>query len=312
MVLLLRAVTVVEDFSTNPLARDWRVFGDASLFHWNATNQNLEVTWDSSHTNSYYYLPLKTILDKDDDFSLSFDLEFLGYASGTTSNKPYAAEAAIGLLNLDNATQTNFSRGSGVSAAYGPENLVEFDFFPSFSTFLPTIAQVIVSTNNTWLYNHDNLLDMPPGDLFHIEMDYAAATRTLTTVTTLNGSQYGATQTIQVPTNGFDFRVAAFSVSSYSDQNSASSIHAHGVIDNIVVTTPPPPVQNLIGKLANTVWQVTFLGRSNWLYTLERTVDFSAWTNVSATVSGNATNLVLQDTNPPTDQAFYRVRAERP
>ena len=44
-----RAVTLVEDFSTDPLARGWQVFGDASLFAWNSTHGNLEVTWDSSH-----------------------------------------------------------------------------------------------------------------------------------------------------------------------------------------------------------------------------------------------------------------------
>jgi hypothetical protein len=37
----------------------WRQFGDGSLFQWNATNQHLEVTWDSSRTNSLFYRPSK-------------------------------------------------------------------------------------------------------------------------------------------------------------------------------------------------------------------------------------------------------------
>src|SRR5260221_6239186 len=62
-------VTISEDFATNPLLRDWSVFGDTNLFRWNATNQNLEVTWDSSRSNSYFHLPLGNILARADDFS---------------------------------------------------------------------------------------------------------------------------------------------------------------------------------------------------------------------------------------------------
>ena len=53
-----RAVTVVEDFSTDPQAKGWQVFGDTNLFAWNSTNRNLEVTWDSTQPNSYFYYPL--------------------------------------------------------------------------------------------------------------------------------------------------------------------------------------------------------------------------------------------------------------
>ena len=83
-------------------------------------------------------------------------------------------------------------------------------------------------------------------------------------------------------------------------------------MDNFVVTLPPPPVQNLTGAFSNGVWQVQFSSQSNWLYTLERTADFQSWTNVSPATPGNATNLFLQDTNQPADQAFYRVSAQRP
>src|SRR4051812_43479302 len=70
----VNAASVSEDFSADPNTRGWRSFGDASLFHWNATNQNLGVTWDSSGTNSYFWLPLHTIISKSDEFSLTFDL----------------------------------------------------------------------------------------------------------------------------------------------------------------------------------------------------------------------------------------------
>jgi len=306
------AATVTEDFSANPLGREWRVFGDTNLFHWSAANQNLEVTWDSSRTNSYFYLPLKTILCSSDDFGLSFDLRFNDYACGTTPGKPYVAEAAIGFFNLDNASQTNFSRGAGINTTYGPKNLLEFEFFPAFDVFLPTIAQVMVATNNnSWLYNHDNLLEMTPGELFHVAMSYNVSNRTLTTVTTHNGVQYGATQTIAVPTN-FDFRVPTLSVSSYSDQHSTGSILAHGTVDNIVVTLPPPPVQGLWGHFQNGQWHAEFISRARWTYTLERPTNLVTWAALTVSTAGGDGTLVLQDNNPPTAGASYRVRAQRP
>jgi len=305
------AATFTEDFSSDPRQNGWQIFGDTNLFQWDSTNGNLDVTWDSSQTNSYFYHALGTILARDDSFHLSFDLTFQDYASGTTPGKPYDFEAAIGFLNLANATQTNFSRGAGVNAIYGPDNLVEFDFFPAFSNYQPTISQVVVSTNNAWRYNNSNQRDMTPGQSFHVDMDYNGMTRTLATIVTNNGVQYGTTQTILVPTN-FDFRVAAVSVNSYSDQNATGSILAHGTVDNFAITIPPPPMQNLTGSFTNGVWQAQFLSRSNWLYTLQRSADFQSWTNVSSATPGNATNLFVQDTSPPADKAFYRINAQRP
>lgn len=305
------AATIQENFSSDPQPDGWKIFGNTNLFQWNSTNQNLAVTWDSSQTNSYFYHALGTILARDDSFHLGFDLTFQDYTNGTTSGKPYDFEAAIGFLNLTNATQTNFSRGAGINATYGPDNLVEFDFFPAFSMYQPTISQVIVSTNNAWLYNNSNLLGLTPGQWFHVELDYNGATRTLTTVVTNNGVQYGMTQTILVPTN-FDFRVTAISVSSYSDQNATGSILAHGTVDNLIVTVPPPPVQNLTGNFTNGIWQTQFLSRSNWLYTLQRSTDFQSWTNVSSMTPGNASNLFLPDASPPVDKAFYRINAQKP
>jgi len=305
------AATFTEDFSSDPRQNGWQIFGDTNLFQWDSTSGNLEVTWDSSQTNSYFYHALGTILARDDSFHLSFDLTFQDYASGTTPGKPYDFEAAIGFLNLANATQTNFSRGAGVNAIYGPDNLVEFDFFPAFSNYQPTISQVVVSTNNAWRYNNSNQRDMTPGQSFHVDMDYNGMTRTLATIVTNNGVQYGTTQTILVPTN-FDFRVAAVSVNSYSDQNATGSILAHGTVDNFAITIPPPPMQNLTGSFTNGVWQAQFLSRSNWLYTLQRSADFQSWTNVSSATPGNATNLFVQDTSPPADKAFYRINAQRP
>jgi hypothetical protein len=306
-----RAITLTEDFASDPVAKGWQIFGDPSLFHWDSTNENLRVTWDSSKTNSYFHLRLGTVLSRDDDFELSFDLTFDDYASGVASNKPFAAAAAIGFLDLDQATLANFSRGAGVNATYGPRNLFEFDFFPPFASFLPTIAQTLVSTNNAWLYNHDNLAEMTPGTTFHVAMKYDGATRTLLTTVTNNSGQYGDTQTIIVPTN-FHFRVGTFSISSYSDLRDIGSILAHGTVDNITITTPPPPVENFTGAFNGGVWQAQFTSRSNWVYSLERTANFDLWASATGSMNGNGGVLILQDTNPPMGMACYRVRANRP
>jgi hypothetical protein len=308
----LHAITFTETFATNPADSGWHIFGNTNLFSWNGTDQNLQVTWDSSKTNSYFHRPLGTILTRSDDFHLSFDLTFTDYASGLTTNKPFSFPVAIGFLNLDQATHTNFSRGTGVSATYGPKNLVEFNFFPAFDIFQPTIAQIFVATNNSsWLYNHDNLLDMTPGQMFCVTMNYTAATSTLTTTVTNNGAQYGATQIITVPAS-FDFRCAAFSISSYSDIRDNASLLAHGTVDNLTLVTPPPPVQNFTGGFSGTNWQSHFISRSNWLYALERSTNCASWSAASAVTAGNGAILTVLDTNPPPTGASYRIRAQRP
>jgi len=40
-------------------------------------------------------------------------------------------------------------------------------------------------------------------------------------------------------------------------------------------------------------------------------VDLRSWTNATPATPGSATLLILQDTNPPSGRAFYRVRANR-
>ena len=309
------ATTFTENFSANPAATGWQIFGDTNLFAWDSTNQNLRVSWDSSKTNSYFHRSLGNVLTPSDDFSLSFDLTFDDYASGVNPAKPGTFEAAIGFFNLDQATKTNFFRGAGTSSL-GPLNIVEFDFFPAFDTFLPTIAQTIVGTNHSspnWLYNHDKLLEMTPGEAFSVTMNYSSVTRTLTTTVTTNGTAYGDPQTKFVPGN-VDFRVTTLSISSYSDAIQpppAGSILAHGTVDNFILITPPPPVENLMGGFVGVNWNVQFTSRTNWLYTLERSPDFASWTNAAVTILGNGATLTLSDTNPPAAKSFYRVRANR-
>src|SRR5439155_16884268 len=76
------ATTITENFTNNPWQNGWQVFGNTNLFQWNSVNQTLAVTWDSSQTNSYFYHPLGTILARDDDFSVAFDLRLNDFVAG--------------------------------------------------------------------------------------------------------------------------------------------------------------------------------------------------------------------------------------
>ena len=113
------AMLVHEKFATDPALDGWRVFGDASLFQWDSTNQVLNVTWDSSQTNSYFYHPLGATFTKADSFCLLFDLNL------TDVDAVGYFQLALGLCNFAEATSTNFSRANGISP-----NLCEFDYFP--------------------------------------------------------------------------------------------------------------------------------------------------------------------------------------
>jgi hypothetical protein len=300
------AAVIQEDFSTDPLQRGWQIFGDTNLFQWDSTSQNLATTWDSSQQNSYFYRPLGTILAIDDDFSVAFDLQLAdAQASGFF-------ELAVGLLHFSDATNSNFSRGAAVAP-----NLFEFDYFPdggSGPSIDATLADMTVAAGNTRdFYFAYDVLSLGLGVTYHIVIAHTAGQPTISGSVSTGGQLYtGLPQIFPGPIT--DFRLDMISITSYTATNNpfGDSILAHGTVDNLVVTLPPPPVQNLTGAFSNDVWVARFLSRSNWLYTLERTASFQSWTNVSPAFPGNGTNVFLTDANPPVSRAFYRVRANRP
>ncbi len=304
------AGTLQEDFSTDPAAHGWKMFGETNLFHWNAMNQCLEATWDSSRPNGYLLHPLATILARDDDFSIAFDLRLNDIGVGLNATKTNAMEIGIGFCNLDNSTQPGFRRGTGVDSP----NLVEFDYFwPAY--YGATIWPQFTTTNSGFNWNDENdytLLALTPGKVYHVLMSYTGSNATMTTTMTEDGTPFGPIHSVALSPYFTDFRVGTVAVSSYSDDgDDYDSVLGHGVLDNILVTTPPPPVTDLTGGFSNGAWQARFTSRSNWLYTLERSVDFQVWTSASVVADGNAGELQLQDTNAISAKAFYRVVAQR-
>src|ERR1035438_3464537 len=120
-----RAATLSEDFSTDPFQKGWTVFGNTNLYHWDATNHQLAVTWDSTQPNSYFYHPLSGHLTRYDDFTFDFDLRLDDIASGVEPGKTGPMQLGIGFQNYAAATNANFLRGYLLVS-----DIAEFCYYP--------------------------------------------------------------------------------------------------------------------------------------------------------------------------------------
>lgn len=293
------AATFTEDFSTDPSQHGWHAFGTAGLFHWDSTNHNLAVTWDSSQTNSYFYHSLGTILTTNDDFSLEFDLQL---SRADTMN--YGSELAVGFLRFADATGGDFPRTSGSSP-----NVAEFDYFPP-SLIAPSIDATLIDRSNNFYFAYA-AAPLNTGQTYRIRLTHAPGESTINGQVLTNGQTYTSLTNVFGATAA-DFRLDIVAVASYQDDGFGDTLLALGTVDNFVLTLPPPPVQDFGGTLSNGIWRGQFLSQNGWLYTLERTLDLQTWTAASTTTAGNGGIVVLQDANAATGLAFYRVRAERP
>lgn len=318
------AATIVEDFSTNPLEKGWRVFGNTSQFYWNSTNHTLEVTWDSTQSNSYFYQPVNGYLTRHDDFGFEFDLTLKDIASGVEAGKTGPLQIGIGFLNLAGATGSEFKRG-----IYGSSpNVAGFDYYPwgyydYFGTIYDAPAATVPSFISEEGYNYAPGLvapyncELPTNQPVHVSLYYTGDNQTAILTVTTNGVPLSQMPPLVLEAgnnfeSGVDFRVDAFSISSYSSAGDEfNSVLGHGALSNIRVVLPPPTGE-LGLAFTNGAWQVSFANRTNWVYTLERGTEPGTWTAASAPVEGTGTAMTLTDTNTPASRAFYRVRATRP
>lgn len=298
------ALTLTENFSANPLTNGWQVFGDTNLFQWDATNQTLNVTWNSSQTNSYFCHPLGTTLTKADGFAVDFDIQLNDI---TWTGYPVLA---VGLFNFAEATNTGFSR----PAANTPD-LFEFDYYPDSGdryadpNVAATLTDMTVSdTNMTDFYFIYDNLPLTPGATYHVTLTHTAGADAIAATILTNGQVY-TTMPNAFAAPVVDFHLDTVSVNSYEDDY--DPLLAHGAVDNFVVTLPPP-VRNLTGVFSNGLWQVQFGTYTNWSYTLERSTNLVSWSDASAATGGSGSALTLSDTGAPPDRAFYRVRAVQP
>jgi hypothetical protein len=295
-----------EDFAADPAARGWKTAGEAGLFQWNAASQNLEVTWDSARSNSFFCRPLGAQLNRGCDFTFAFDLRL----SDVTPGEPWTFfELAVGLVNLAQATGADFLRGTGTSSP----NLVEFDYFPD-TGYGATICPTIISSNVQFATGF-NIVELTPDDTFRVTMRYDSDAAVLTTDITKNGQPFTAIQKVTLAPEFTDFVVDHVAVCSYSGAGQDGSILAHGLVDNLFLMVGKTGTleMGLRGRIVDGHWQAEFDALPGWSYALYRTADLQSW-HLAATAASNARQrLVLADPEPPTAQAqFYRLFASWP
>jgi hypothetical protein len=293
------AFTINEKFTSDPAADGWQIFGDTNLFKWDSTNQNLDVTWDSSQTNSYFYHPLGATFTKADSFCVQFDLNL------TDADANGYFELAIGLCNLAEATSTNFSRANVTSP-----NLFEFDYFPDgTNSYGPSIDGTLIDANDNFYFAFDDSQPLAGGVTYRVVLIHRAGESSISGTVYTNGQVF--TSLPKIDNYGpDDFSLDTLTISSYTttDDFYGDSLLVHGTVDNLAFASPLPV--DKVGTIA--AGQIQFTSDTNWLYTLEQTADFQTWTPAAPAIFGNGTNLVLQATNLPADKSFYRVRAELP
>jgi hypothetical protein len=308
------ALTLAENFTTDPAGRGWQAFGDTNLFQWSAANQNLAVTWDSTKPNSYFHHPLGMTMTSASNFMFSVDFTLQDIAIGTTPGKPQALQVAIGLQHHATATNGGFIIGTGFQAP----NLVELNYFPDSGFGAAVTTPMISSANNFAAGGFTVPLELVPGVRYHAVLVYTAANQTLTTTLTSNGVPIGPIQASKLTATFGDFAVDTLAIASYSDEGQdtneyegvvyAGSLRAHGTVEKIAFASPLP-----IGQItAPAPGGVQFASVAGWNYVLERSVNLRTWTPVTAPTPGGAGPVTLTDTNPPAGNACYRVRAELP
>ena len=102
--------------------------GDAWLLGVNGENQ---------------FRSLGQALTEKDSFAFTFQMTLDEVKAGHLDGQPYTFEVSIGLLNLENAKEEGFIRGTGTDSP----NLVEWDYFPD-TGFGATVSPALASSKS--------------------------------------------------------------------------------------------------------------------------------------------------------------------
>ena len=298
------ATTIEEDFSSTPLERGWQISGNHSFIQWNQKAQCMDIMWNSSQTNSFFFYPLKVILTKQENFGFEFDLQVYEAIAGTSPQKPFTFELAIGLVNMTNILSPTFYRGTAASSP----NLVEFDYFPD-SGYGATVSPIIVSDNNRFFPSFAFPFELSPENIYHIKLEYQAETKTLSTTVLENNRPTQSIPPIKLPPESSDFFVDAFSISSYSDHGAGGSIQARGTVDNILIRLPdsPPKIQ---GYKSGSQFKLAFTARAGVMNSIEQSTDLKTWKTIFEIIPDTPRNITAETPCEMSGCAFYRLRYE--
>lgn len=311
------ARVIVQQFNTSPFAGGWCASGQTNLFAWDPFQENLQVTWDSRLQNSYFYFPVGYELNKHDSFAVEFDLRLDEIIPGIDPAKNLAPfQLALGFVRIADATAPWFVRGTGTDSP----NIVLFEFYPDPGgswIYGPSLIITIYNTNSTQYSGGGFYPDaLQTNTQYRIRLHYDGQQQMLNADIHRNGELWIQMPPATLRTNFTDFRIDAFAICNFSDAGQwpgwEGSIYARGLVDNVVLTLPPPPVEKIDGRFTDSGWQVTFQSRTNWLYALERSSDLSSWATVLEGVPGTGQTMTLTDPSPADQHAFYRVRACKP
>ena len=113
--------------------------------------------------------------------------------------------------------------------------------------------------------------------------------------------------TLPVGTRFVEFVLSAQAAASPNDGSADK-------LEFVLTAKPDPPFAVAACAPAAEAWSVTAPSRTNRTYELERSQDLrlSQWDTTATCTAGTGYPLTLTDTNPPADQAAYRVVSRRP
>ncbi|MSU32225.1 MAG: hypothetical protein EXS25_06140 [Pedosphaera sp.] len=288
----------------------WQIFGETQLFQWMPDIRIVQVTWDSSRSNSFLAYPLPHALTSADSFAFTFDLLLESHAVGLRPDRPSTFQITVGMVRIGTVTVPNYVRGS----LSGPKDTVEWAWFGDSDPISASVSPVIIPSDGRlpWGYA-DSYINLEIGIHYLFVLAYSALDRTARITLQQNGTNGPALQPIVLPANFTDFQVDTFAISNYSDLGQhplyGGSVLATGKISNLTLTLPSNPIESLVLRNG----EIVFQGQPGWRFTLETSSDLKAWTTVSEINPLIAGELRLSDSREAVFAVqFYRVKARRP
>jgi hypothetical protein len=189
--------------------------------------------------------------------------------------------------------------------------LCEFDYFPTgTASYGPSMDATLADAHDIFYFSYDSTQPLNNDVTYHVVLIHSAGTDTVSGKVYTNGVPMTSLPGVYAEAGSSDFQLDTLAVFNYTtlDDTYGDSLLAHGTVANLAFASPLP-----VGLLTPVAaGQVQFASDTNWVYTLEQSMDFQNWTAAAPSTPGNGTNLVLPATNAPATAAFYRVQAYLP